>query len=971
MQNNTLIVDKLSRIKYFCRHFVISLNIQSQFLKSTKSLFTSAIALSVAVIAIISACSSQKDTASNRALQNLSAKYNLIYNSNVLLETFEDNTFQAIKNDYESVLPLYYAPFADFSIDKKEPSKELGEINNKARTIIADKKLSNYLDEAYMLLGKSSFYDGSYFNALEYFDYVTKAFRANPNTYLNGLNWKVRSLMQLGEDKQAMLYLDTIKAVIPFAKNFRSEAFATIAQMNIYKQNYTEAITNLENAQKAGTKQYYRIRWNYILGQLHEYVKDYKNSLKFYRKVERSNAPFEMYFNAKLSNIRINDLLNGGKTDRQKQLLALIKDDKNADFIDQIYYEIGEDFYADGILDKAITNYRLSTTKSTTNQTQKALSYLKIADINFKELSDYVSAKLYYDSAVALLPTSYPGFEAIVKKAENLNYLKERYEIIKLQDTLQAIAKLPEPDRKPALAAYFHQDVSQLNNASSSTTNQKASQPNTSVSQVGGNSSFYFGNSLAVARGVSDFRTRWGNRKLADDWRQSVKSSAQNTQQAQNAIGDNSGLPQDPDKAISVPKQENTNVLAYLDSIPLTGDQKEKSNLKIIQAFTEIGTFYQQELNDKQEAIKVYEELLRRFPYNSYADAAYYSLYIDYKGLNNLKSEMYKNLILTKFPSSNYAKIILDPSFSVKQSALEATLQKDYNEVYNLFTQRQYTQVISGVEQTTQRFPGNTLEPQYSYLRAISIGHLKPVDALLAEFGEILIKYPTDRIIKPLVMEHLAYINEHLEEFKKRPVALTDFDANEPRFIPMVDEPKQAAPIAASPISPTVANPPTKTDVVEKPSVSITNQITDPDIPAGTAKSQTLVQTPQQDNLFSAAASEVYYAVIWVNTTDYSLSSSRFGIGQFNRSNYSGDNLRHSLREFDEDQIVYIGDFQSFNDAKNYEVEIIKQLSRIMKVPAANYSTFVISKENLDKLKNRETLNRYQNFIRANEPQNR
>ena len=183
--------------------------------------------------------------------------------------------------------------------------------------------------------------------------------------------------------------------------------------------------------------------------------KEFEKSLDAYRKVEKSNAAFDMYFNAKLSRIRVTEQLSGNSFDRKLALTRMLKDDKNEDFKDQIYYEIAEDYYAGNDFGKAEEYYNLSVKNSTTNNVQKALSYLKIADLNFKHYSDYVTAKLYYDSTALTLPKTHPLYSAIANKAQNLAYLQQRYETINLQDTLQKFAKLPAADRPIALGNYF------------------------------------------------------------------------------------------------------------------------------------------------------------------------------------------------------------------------------------------------------------------------------------------------------------------------------------------------------------------------------------------------------------------------------------------------------------------------------------------------------------------------------------
>lgn len=468
------------------------------------------IILSCLSITIFIGCSTQKDNATNRSLQNLSARYNYIYNSNVLLTTYQDDLSQTYKDNYDDFLAVYIAPAtSDYlnPIATTGNAKSLDEITQKAQTIISEKNFSNYIDEAYILLGKTNFYKGNYFTAVEYFDYTAKTYKRNKDVFLSAMTWKARSLMQLNNYEKAELTLDTVKATLDFVKSEKAEPLATLAQMSIYQQDYKEAIGFLEQAIKETNKIQSRTRWPYILAQLYEYNKEYDASLHNYTKVENSNAPFEMYFNAKLSKIRINDFLNAQTSNRKQQLLKLLKDDKNFDYTDQIYYEVAEDYFADKEYKKAEEYYKLSVQKSVTNQYQKGLSYLKIADLNFKNLGDYVNAKLYYDSAVTTLPKNYPGYEGILKKAENLEYLTQRYQLIANEDTLQLIARLPEQAREKKLSELFEPKKEVL--STKSIDNGKVIKADDPI-KTQSNEKFYFSNNNAISRGFTDFKKRWG-----------------------------------------------------------------------------------------------------------------------------------------------------------------------------------------------------------------------------------------------------------------------------------------------------------------------------------------------------------------------------------------------------------------------------------------------------------------------------
>jgi len=887
----------------------------------------------------------------SRGMQNLTARYNYIYNSNVILDDYEEALYDNYKDNYNEILPVYTAPDKFSSSTVLSPpvnEKALDAIITKAQAIIADKAFSNYIDESYLLMGKANYLKTYYFVAEEYFDYTQKTYPANTPVQITALNWKARSLMQLNNYKDAALVLDTLYATLPMVKNHKAEPLATIAQMYIYQERYDDAVLMLENAVKLAPLKRNRIRWTYILAQLYEKQKNYQEALRNYVKVQKSNAGFELYFNANLNRIKVEGLINGERLNRKKQLAALLRDDKTLDYIDQIYYHIAESHAEDSNFAEAEKYYQLSIRNSNRNNYQKGLSYLRMADLNFKELKNFLKAKLYYDSTVTTLPKSYPGYEQIVKKSQNLEYLTTRYETVAFEDTLQLLAKLPEEERLTRI-----QRLTTLVPAPLSATNTGKVQNDlfrdgdNNISAPAAPSTFYFNNNAAVSKGYSDFIIKWGNRKAEDNWRQSIKSSAQTTAEAIAKVEDTAnGTDQ---SAGTQSAGSDTSMARYLKAMPLTPELITASNQRIIDAYYEIANFYQQELDDQQEAIKIYELILNRFPENNHLASIYYSLSLGYKKTDAENASKYRSLVLTKFPQSIYAKTILDPDYSAKQSLAEAEVIKKYNEIFSQYENKAFPVVISEVNNITHQFPANQLNPQLSYLRAIAIGRTQQIDSLTTAFKGIVNLYPDDRLITPLVKDHLAYIASHMEEFRKRKVALPDFDMNEPRFL--ASEPLPAA------------RPP-KQVVAEKAEIA---KATDPVPVAPPVAAAKVPETPAvASNIFSTEISKVYYYVIDVADASLTLSSSRFGIGQFNRGNYGDAGLRHQLTEFDNDQLIYVGNFSSFAEAKSYSDGITPQLKQIMKVPAGIYQSFIISKENFEKIQSKDLVTRYLDFYNNN-----
>lgn len=973
---------------------------------------------------LLVACSTPKDTATSRAMQNLTARYNYIYNANVILNNYEEESYNNYIDNYSDVLPIYTDPekFSSESVlHAPANDRALDAIIKKSRAIIADKAFSNYIDDAYLLLGKAYYLKTNYFVAEEYFDYTAKTYTKDMNVLITAQNWKARSLMQLNNMDDAAIILDTVYDNLELVKKKRSEPYGTIAQSYIYQNRYNDAIPILEKAVKESQLHRNRIRWTYILAQLYERQKKYKEALALYTKVQKSNAGFELYFNANLNRIKVTGILNGEHLNRKKELLALLKDDKNLDYHDQIYYQIAEDYAEENNITEAEKFYKLSIRNSTRNNYQKGLSYLRMADLNFNKHKDFLKAKAYYDSTVTVLPKNYPGYAQIVKKSQNLEYITDRYDVIAYQDTLQMLAKIPEAERIAKIKNLTKIKVTVAGNNGAFRNNLFPDATRRNNAGAPATSSFYFSNPAALSRGYTDFLTKWGNRKQEDNWRQSIKSSSQTTSESIAKV-ENDGYPTDKIGMEKTIADKDTTGKKYMAAVPLTVEAVKASNEKIIDAYYEIASFYQQELDDQPEAIRIYQLILSKFPDNSHLGSVYYSLYLCYQKTDPANAAKYKALVLDKFPGSVYAKTILDPDYSIKQSDLEAAGIKRYNQVFELYEGKAFPSVITEVNTTVQQYPAGSINPQLSYLRAIAIGRTQQIDSLTAAFKAITNAYPDDKLIVPLVKEHLAYIATHQGEFRKRRVALPDFDPAEPRFFtsapvaektvqpiaqpdlqPIAKPVKEDVTAAAKPnvTQPTVIKEPsaitkqvpvvppvtTKDIPVTQPQVAVvktdvppatqpvpvpetpvaavvTPEITTP-VPIKTAE----VPAPRPviiDKTFSTEISKVYYFVVDVADASLTLSSSRFGIGQFNRGNFPGAGLKHQLTEFDNDQLIYVGNFLSFAEAKSYADGITPQLKQIMKVPAGTYSSFIISKENFEKLRNKDLVTKYLDFYKNN-----
>ncbi len=933
----------------------------------------------LAIVMVIAGCSLEKKSALNRGLQNLTAKYNILFNANELLRAKQAAYEEAYVDDYTELLSVYRDTVTKSDI----PDKELDEVKAKANTIISVKEQSHYLGDAYLLLSKANYLDGNYFDAVEYANYVIRSFGSNADLKQEALVYKARSLLYINQPADAKATLDEALQNINPKKKTTADVYATKLQYDINVQEYTDAEAMAKLAVQYAHSSDQSLRWAFILAQLQELNHNPTDAITNYTRVSKSNVEFDMAFNANLNRIRIEDGQNGVKVSRLTRLRSLLKNTNNKDFTDQIYYQIAQLQYNDGEIDNALKSYRLSVNSSTKNQSQKGLSYLRMADVLFKNKADYSGAGNYYDSALVNLPPNYPNYATIKKKSDNLQILADRLQTISREDTLQMLAKLDEPTRLARIDKMADAQALKSQPSPVSVAQNRGminvNQPPQESTPNGDN--FYFANTNAISQGFSSFKRVWGNRRLEDNWRRANRASSDITQNnsasiqqitdpntAANDVVNNSA---DPYKVIVTGNFKQN----LIQNLPLTPALMAQSNKRIFDAYLDIANFYRDVLDDKKEAIAAYELLLGRFPDNDNTPAIYYNLYRLYAETNvPALSDKYKQLLVKNYPQTPFAKTILDPDYSKHLSDADNGFSTLYNKVYDLYAAKQYPQVIAAADALMAQYPNNRLAAQIYYLRAFAAGHQEPLTPFNNDLQQIAAKYPSDKLITPLVNQHLAYITANQAELAARPIIISDRELNDPQFtIPIVYQQKTEYRVKAEKYEPVadVRKPepkPVAPPVIEEKASAIT-AITP--LAAATQQAQVITSpipqaaqpVKESPSIFNMRDSTNYYFVVNVSTGTTNLASSRFGIGQFNRVNFADNSVKHQLKPVGADnQLIYVGRFTSLTNVKDYARAIIPLMPDIMKVPKYKYSFFIITQENLDKLADQKTLDNYVDY---------
>lgn len=380
----------------------------------------------------------------------------------------------------------------------------------------------------------------------------------------------------------------------------------------------------------------------------------------------------------------------------------------------------------------------------------------------------------------------------------------------------------------------------------------------------------------------------------------------------------------------------------YLLSVPTSPEQMAESNQKIASALYDIANYYRDISADTAEAVKTYEQLLNRFPENQNKLAVYYNLYRLYTTANKKRSDEYRTILLTKYPESPFAKIILDPDFSQKQDEQEAAFNRLYNDIYDLYVKKNYTEMLNSIEKYRQVSGLQKVPAQLAYLNSLAIGHTQKLPGLENAFNEIVSNFPDEKTIVPLIKQHLAFIDSNRIAMAERIVALSDLDFNN-RFF---QEPEIEQSVAITGESAKVNT--TGDDNKDKPQ---------------TVK----LETESETGLFRKEESAEHYFVVNISDPSVNLSSSRFGIGQFNRANLPGSAIKHQLKSVaNQNQLIFVGPFAGEEAASIYFTKISPLMRAIMKIPAGKYNSFIINSQNFEKIIDKETLDQYVEYYKKN-----
>ena len=694
---------------------------------------------------------SKKNNVIKRTYHNITAHYNGYFNARVKIDNAKKQSELAFQDKYDDILPIYKITKEETATGKSGKgggNQSLDEAIKKLSLVIQRHEKSKWIDDCYFEIGRANFYKKDYFTAIETFQFVAGKYKGT-ETGDKAYVWLIRSYLQLNKLQQAESIINVAVASETFPKNQLADLYTAIAAYNIQKKNYPKAIEYLYKTTQLRIKKSDKARYTYINAQLNEKIEEDAKASRLYLQVLKYNPSYEMSFNANINSARLAQ--SNSTTSRknlEKELLKMLKDSKNKEYKDQIYYSLGLIYEKEKNQDKAIQAYKTSSSNSTTNIPQKGKTYLKLATIYFND-AQYENAQLYYDSASTYLSKNHPEYDLVNERKNSLTKLVVNLNTIKYQDSLLRISRMPEKDRiqlvdniikqeKLAKEKKEQEEREQAENALSNMSKPNLNSGNAGAATVSG-SIWYFYNQNAVSLGNSEFLKKWGKRPLEDHWRRSNKQSYASLLSIEESSNVNN-------QQLDPTKKDDENKLRkkYLSNIPLTPEAQQACTDIMVQAYYNIGQFYREEIINTRESINAYETALKRFPDNKLRPEIYYNLYRLYTAQkNNKQSEYYKNKLLNEFPNSLFSKVILDPSYTSEAKSIDKAAQVFYDSIYTEYKNGNYSNVLTYKSIIDSQYAATSIGPKYGLLYALAISKTNGQEALIVELNNVIKNYPS------------------------------------------------------------------------------------------------------------------------------------------------------------------------------------------------------------------------------------
>lgn len=699
-------------------------------------------------ILTITACSRKRDSFMGRNFHAVTAEFNTMYNGDLAFIAGEQGLAESYRDNYWEVLPVErFQKEEDYSKpgDQKDPNFERAEEKavkaiQKHSIYVNGKEYNPQIDEAYIMLGKARYFDSRFVPALDAFNFILNRYPTSNS--INRANiWKAKCNIRLNNEELAIEELDKIledveQGEVDMDDDEYADTNAIMAEAHIVRDSLHLALPYIKEASTFAKNKELKGRYTYIKGQLYDRLEEKDSANIAYQEVIDMNRkiPRIYHINAYIAQGKNFDYEGGDRTAFLELLFDMEENRENRPFLDKIYNQIGDYYRNIGINDTATIYYNKSIKAFKEDNILQSVNYGTLAEMNFDN-AEYKAAGKYYDSTLTFLVEKSKRWRRIKKKRDNLDDVIKYEDIATLNDSIIRIATMTEDQQLAFFTEYTDGLKEQRRLDSIALIKEEAKIANQEFFTKGnkeGGSNFYFYNQTSLAYGKQEFRRIWGDRKLEDFWRLSEKKS---TPAGLTIGGDNT------EKVESATNKELLDPQYYIAKIPKRQGQIDTLTIDRDFAYYQLGLIYKEKFKEPSLAVERLEKLLSYNPDERLILPAMYTLHKSYVELENeAKADEYKNRIVSGYPESRYAEILLNPNTAL--STDESSPDFKYKKLYEAFEAYQYDEVIAKCDEYIDLYFGDAIVPKFEMLKATALGRRDGFAAYDKALKELMVNYP-------------------------------------------------------------------------------------------------------------------------------------------------------------------------------------------------------------------------------------
>ena len=752
-----------------------------------------------ALFVLLGACSTDKNTSLVRSVHAFKARYNTYFNGH---EAYKEGVLlqeQGNRDNFTEVIPLYVTGNKatvkigtgnfDRAVEKSQKAIKMHSITKrpewnksrpktaKDRIWLSQKEYNPFLWRAWFMMGEAQFRKGEYMEAASTFAYIQRLYFSKPNLVARARLLEARCYAEMewfydAEDLISRAQRDS------FPNNLEPLKASVLGDMQLRQKQYPEAILNIEKALKGEHRNLPKTRMYLLLGQLYHRIGHDPEAYRYFKKVIRRNPPYELEFNAR---IQMSEAMSKNQSKQIiRKLKAMAKNPKNKEYLDQVYYAIGNIYLSKGDTTHAIWAYKDGVEKSARNGIEKGVVLLHLGQLYWNR-EKFVDAQKCYSQAFGLLDKDHDSYREVDERSKILDELLPYASAVELQDSLQMMASLDSVTRMEKIKKTIEElkkkekeEEKKAMEAANPQANQGRQRPGGVVQQGVGNRNaqqtavWYFYNPTAVAAGKAEFERKWGKRELADDWRRnnntvlndfneeeltdSVLAAKDSIAAVEDSIYQaNKGKKQSRAEKDSIKAEEYANdphrPEYYLKDIPFTEEQMAASNAALVEGLYGAAIIYKDRMDNFPLAERTFQRILLNFPDFQKMDEIYYNMFQLYSRMERRDdAEDYKQRLIAEYPDNEHGKLIADPDFEFKGRYGKQIEDSVYQDTYDAFKFSDYHTVIRNSQEMAEEYPEGANRARFMFLEALSKLELGDREHFMADLRTIVEKYPQSSV---------------------------------------------------------------------------------------------------------------------------------------------------------------------------------------------------------------------------------